>query len=1213
MEKARLSWTISGVRGGPEKRNKAAIMRSPTAYVGGYYWSIKFFPRGNNSSSLSVYVECSNCPFTPDEVIPETEFTVTKCPDDASLADTAPSVHLKLPTTVSGRRKSAPEQPPPEKLTDVPQQPVGSPLPDQQQPHSPQEPRDWRVSAEIMVVIYNPREPRTFFQQSASHQFNPNNVDWGWTSFYGPWKDIHTRQRGQRTPLLQNDTLAFDAYIRTIEDDTKALWWHSGDAEPVWPSSLLVGYRPVKISRHRLSKWPSFQLFGLMSWMLLAPFRDMLKCVDVLQSVRDSTSRPKPFCDLLVRFLYLLGRDSIPGDYTEDRCFNHGLSEVLCEQSNDVIGFWESLRRSLDLELEGTPLAGQLAALFDSPAVEGLNSLPKEFNSRIRILAKDTKSIQTGLETYLASTPGKWALPRILHVDLARNHFDEQWRQWQFLLNRIKLDEFLDLSEYVDGEAKYTLHGFLVREQCLNYFYLIVRPGGPGTPWLLYDAEPEKLTTIFPIPQRKVFCEHEGVDDADIDKNQVNVAVAALYVRNDVVPTTLTGKIDKWDNEVLNRYVYNGNDCAPDRREVELEIYHAPHLPELNLVTFDVFDLLTALRASPTTDLRHLTVLETTRLCDLRAQLARWYSPPGVDSDGPIDACRIRLWALTWHHRKRKPQVHLLSPPSLAEPVAVFGWSLVRLWVVILPEGMERFGMAEPDIPADVSEFKEEAPAPAPVPLPAPTRSRLPRDGQGEQGGGSASDVTPVPPPRPSAVPVSQSRRTDWLGNERAVEQVTEEALGQTPEEIHSVAGESDSEQTSRLAVPDQALTETREHALQQSFEQTLGYSPEQTPEPTLEPTTEPFPEPAPERAPEPIIALPPEPSPEQAPEQAPLLAPSLVPEPRSTQPIEQVSQQGTQSFEQQSAEPSLQSRPPKPSIDFISPIHQRYYFLSLFDPRTQSCRLIGAFFAASDDSIKSSVRAALNWPESKGINVYCRSGVCVDALPSHAKFSSLPLRQMASSILPDVALHTSGSSLIACESLSKTETDELTAAGNFPSPKEYARYEWALRRRQPISSFTGKMTIHATHDSGYYSGDFLKGHFHGTGTHISPSGTSYTGSFAFGKRHGTGTMQYPNSDTYTGDWAHNERHGHGTYVEAKTGNRYEGGFRDGKRHGCGVTYWEVADDEADMCQICYGEKQNALFYRCGHVCACMACASLVDVCPMCRKKVVDVVRVYAC
>ena len=105
--------------------------------------------------------------------------------------------------------------------------------------------------------------------------------------------------------------------------------------------------------------------------------------------------------------------------------------------------------------------------------------------------------------------------------------------------------------------------------------------------------------------------------------------------------------------------------------------------------------------------------------------------------------------------------------------------------------------------------------------------------------------------------------------------------------------------------------------------------------------------------------------------------------------------------------------------------------------------------------------------------------------------------------------------------------------------------------------------------------------------------------------------MAFANGDTYTGAWARDFPDGEGEMVYATTGNTYTGGWRRGKRHGRGVMRFEVADEEMALCRICYEEEMDALFFDCGHVVACEGCARAVECCPVCRREVKAVVRVW--
>ena len=144
-----------------------------------------------------------------------------------------------------------------------------------------------------------------------------------------------------------------------------------------------------------------------------------------------------------------------------------------------------------------------------------------------------------------------------------------------------------------------------------------------------------------------------------------------------------------------------------------------------------------------------------------------------------------------------------------------------------------------------------------------------------------------------------------------------------------------------------------------------------------------------------------------------------------------------------------------------------------------------------------------------------------------------------------------------------------------------------------------------------YLSSEYSAGVPHGAGTLIRTNGDAYIGNWSHGVKSGHGIMAYATGDTYEGNWSKGEPNGEGKMVYGKTGNVYEGGWRNGRRHGKGVMRYEVADEEMAMCKICYENEMDALFYDCGHVAACEECARQVDACPVCRKNVRAVCRIW--
>ncbi|MCJ1248551.1 hypothetical protein MMC30_005769 [Trapelia coarctata] len=146
---------------------------------------------------------------------------------------------------------------------------------------------------------------------------------------------------------------------------------------------------------------------------------------------------------------------------------------------------------------------------------------------------------------------------------------------------------------------------------------------------------------------------------------------------------------------------------------------------------------------------------------------------------------------------------------------------------------------------------------------------------------------------------------------------------------------------------------------------------------------------------------------------------------------------------------------------------------------------------------------------------------------------------------------------------------------------------------------------------SGYVSAENKGGVMTGHCIRIDTAGDAYFGNIVLGMISGPGTMYYANGDDYTGDWADDLPNGQGQMVYGKTGNTYMGGWKNGKRHGKGTMHFEVADEDLEICRICYELEMDALFFRCGHVVACEECARQVKDCPVCRKPVDAVVKIW--
>lgn len=1097
-EKARLTWVLKGVRGTPEAPNRAKIMRSPPAFIGGYWWRMKFYPRGNNVGSLSIYLECSPTLPPPDGELPETKFTVRRGASDANLNENTPDVELY--TAATNDHAAWLEN----YMSKYPAAVSAAPRITQAAPSEP-----WRVSAQIGVIVYNPEEPRTGWMQSSCHQFNPYNLDWGWTYFHGPWDQIHQRRRGQHRALLNHDTLAFDAYIRVVDDPTKSLWWHPSDSEPTWDSLALTGYRPLgdSVINH------SAEVAGLASWLHIAPFCKIIQSVNVLEHLTNCDVKPKPLCDALQKLLWQLRRRTHSLQYVD----TDGITSILRnlrEFSSDVSEFWERLRRTLELELTGTDAGKQLAQLFDSPVhvSSSVNTLPTDFNSRLLVRADEAESTSEAVKRYLSAKPGHWSLPPILHIELGRHTLDKAMR-WQLAFNKVNLDEELDLSPYViDGQSSnYVLYGYVVHRgrRTSGKFFSILRPAGPGTKWLAFDDGSDNRVEC--LTQKTALGPHLGLDASQtVDhKKGHDVPVVVMYVRSDMVSELLPGPQGPWEvPESLKHYYETGlyqpvpPACVKSMVDVQVEIYSMTDHDQLCSL-FDTYDLMS--HAKATNGAMYMTLPGSYRLTDLRKKIALWKST----GSEPIRPERVRLWHIGHTRAQCGPTLAFNLISDLNVPLESSDGTL-RFWMETISEEDAKF-FAIPDPPsATATEDKPE-------------------------------------------------------------ETVIERAGSETPQ-LPSVERDGDAIASSSVTL----VVDTFDNGLSATHREVLP------PLSTLSPENDVLAQPSTEHAPAFVV------------DESPGRQTTNVS--ASDAPV-MSSSGATSARVLMSARPELMAEAPSVS-EIALPVGHTYYFIQIFDADQQVLRTVGAFFSKLEANIKASIRRHLQWSFRRDFLMWKRvDGTTVTTVSPAETFMDV--------VVPH------GSCIIIGDKLSKDKRFQLGTSGLFSSPDRLVQFLWADSRHHPIQGFTGTKTVEATFTSDYYSGNFLKGYYHGHGKHFSGTGTVYEGDFVFGKRHGQGKMVYPTGDTYDGDWIEDVRHGQGTYVEEKTGNKYVGGYKDGKRHGKGVSYWEVADEEMDLCQICYSEEQNAVFCDCGHVCSCVTCAKQVDLCPICRKTIKSVIKIY--
>ncbi|RMX99490.1 hypothetical protein D0868_09510 [Hortaea werneckii] len=176
VDSGRLEWTVEHFNGTKEAPNNELIMRSQSVSIGGYDWRIKFFPLGNGTPFISIYVE--NVTLQSPDIQESEDITIPPFP------------------LLSGHDYGK--------------------VSFKKHPY---------VAAQLGMVIHNPAEARTHEERFDAHQFSRSSPDYGWKYFMHR-DDLPMRKHGQREALLRRDQLAFTAYIRVLDDPTGTLWQH---------------------------------------------------------------------------------------------------------------------------------------------------------------------------------------------------------------------------------------------------------------------------------------------------------------------------------------------------------------------------------------------------------------------------------------------------------------------------------------------------------------------------------------------------------------------------------------------------------------------------------------------------------------------------------------------------------------------------------------------------------------------------------------------------------------------------------------------------------------------------------------------------------------------------------------------------------------------------------------------------------------------------
>ncbi|KAF1957428.1 DS-domain-containing protein [Byssothecium circinans] len=539
----RIEWLVDAYNGTREKPNRDLVMKSKPVNIGGYEWQIKFYPKGNDSDYLSVYVEC---------------LSVLEKGSKSNYDETDSDSSQESDAMVTSETKSESREQEPSKPTEAPREAQHTPLP---LLGLKTVPKRKSVAAQVSVVLYNPGEPRVNVARTCLHRFCSASPDWGWTRYHGPYYDIAHRARGQRQALLRDDKLAFTGYIRVVEDETNCLWEHPS-SDNIWDSFAMTGLQSMTLGNPGSGSSPSSGgnvISAIAPWMLLKPFRQLVYSVQSPNPEDEPSLRPKPLVLALQKVLYLLrtrvqpGSTSVALDPITNALEWYGIGDRLYKL--DVVAVWEVIRTKLEEEIRDTPFSNVLDELC-GPKRDYSTGVPS-----YRAPVVGVGSMQEAVNKSLDLTASMTHLPKLLTIELDRQAFDTMSRSYVKILNKVSLDDHIKVRG-----TPYTLYGFVAHKQTLqSYVYQpILRPEGPGSKWYSYSDNREG-NMVKCLTRRQAIDMHEGTESKERVTGSDSVAYIVMYIRDDVKDVAFAQESEHW--KVPSQIQEDGDDDTDSQPE----------------------------------------------------------------------------------------------------------------------------------------------------------------------------------------------------------------------------------------------------------------------------------------------------------------------------------------------------------------------------------------------------------------------------------------------------------------------------------------------------------------------------------------------------------------------------------------------------------------------------------------------------------------------
>ncbi|KAL8868468.1 MAG: hypothetical protein Q9174_004972, partial [Haloplaca sp. 1 TL-2023] len=403
-------------------------------------------------------------------------------------------------------------------------------------------PDDWYACVQFTLVMWNKDEPKIFASQTATHRFNTEESDWGFTRFaelrkmFGPhWGDPPAGPG----PLVENEAVNITAYLRIYKDPTGVLW-HKLINYNSKKETGMVGLKNQGATCYLNSL--------LQSLYFTNAFRKAVYCIPT-----EHEADKKNSAWTLQRLFYLL-QTSEDAVSTQELTASFGWETKDIFMQQDVQELSRILMERMEARMKGTDAENALSQMFvgkmktyiscinvdyESSRIEdfwdvqlnvrGNQSLADSFKDYVQVETMD------GENKYFAEGHGLQdaskgvifeSFPQVLHLQLKRFEYDINRDAMMKVNDRYEFPEVFDATPYLsEGADKsepylYQLHGVLVHSGDLTagHYYAFLKPTADGH---FYRFDDDKVTRAT---LKEALEENFGGDYANMANGTAGVA-----------------------------------------------------------------------------------------------------------------------------------------------------------------------------------------------------------------------------------------------------------------------------------------------------------------------------------------------------------------------------------------------------------------------------------------------------------------------------------------------------------------------------------------------------------------------------------------------------------------------------------------------------------------------------------------------------------------